>query len=547
MDRRKEERPEEFSAVYFRAQCDGVITPETQGTPHHTIHAHTAEFRFNQYGFIICAFDGAGSEETNETNPFKFHINIADDTKHTKLEHAWTIVVDVCASEGIGLVKVLNMGELERKEAKREAEAKSRPPEQPKILTPAQEKKLREEEIIAKEQRRKKITVYCDKTDWSNPNKKSERVIQMQVALLMIQKRLIAANIQPAPLAAFDGRLRLGGDVSAYISYRAQASERGEYYVPQRTHITGWDPFASYYRLQHPIIPDTRGQNPFHKLIDSEQEKLVYVMLEQLERNYPNINDRLVILNMRDLEGKTPLHIAASKGHKDLYAALKRAGADEHLQNIENETPLQILTAPKQKEKTQKNEMKKKKHKEKENKHSKKEKKEASLAPSSISASIREEEDPNVVFKKLSQFKPPQLASQSSKPSEQVQVPLSAPTLPVVPTSKPSAEPGPQQVPPMTTRLPVPPPTERRSSTLLAPRATPVQQQLSSSAKPTAPSPRSHSPPQTLRQQNKAAFSAGVTAQAAPLKAPAPQAAGTETKESKQPPASTPSAPKGSS
>jgi len=373
------DKSKEFSAVYFRAKCDGEITPDTQSTPERQIHGRTAQFRINQYNFVICAFDGAASEETDEANPFKFHINILDDPKHKNLEQAWAIVVDVCAEQGIGLVKVLNMGAIDRDDArKREAEAKrleearARPPEPPKQLTPEQEaeqkeqeekvaERRREQQILDVEQRRKKITVYCDRTDWRNATLKDARVNQMMTAIRIIQERLIRAELQPDVLPAFDGRIAIAGHASsyvsyssqvpersepssAYVSYRSQASEREEHYVPHSSAIPGWDPFAQNYRLPHPITSDLRGQNPFHKLKEKDQEILIGMMLEQLQRNYPDENERKAILNMPDRgPGRTPLHYAARSGLQQVYAALVKAGADENVEDKKKKTPKQLL------------------------------------------------------------------------------------------------------------------------------------------------------------------------------------------------------------
>ncbi len=596
MAEQKAEKPKEFSAIYFRAQCDGNLSPETKGTPQHKIHGHTAEFRIKP-PFIICAFDGAASEETDETYPFKFHINILDDANHGNLERAWAIVVDVCAREGIGLVKVLNMGLLERKdteagekEAKRLAETRLLPSEPSKLLTPHQEaerKKLEEKEaeyrqeaeIIQREQRRKKITVYCDRTNWQDATQRNQRVLQMRIALLMIQNRLRTEGIQPAELPAFDGRFHLSRNDSIqgspYISigYRSQASWREAHYVPHSSHIPGWDPFASYYRLPHPITADPKGQNPFHQLKDSDQEYLIYDMLEQLERNYPNVNDRQAILNMPDrIYGDTPLHLAAKLGRWQVYNALKHAGAKETIENKVHETPKQIAvskhketiaktstppeiaisTLPEQKRPEELKPIspeEKKKEKKKHKKKEKKERKEAQLvSPSSTSPITGESKDSDTVFKKLSQFKPPQLVSQAPKPSEQVQMPSISLISPIAPASKSAAKLDTEHhESPMTTRLSAPVPTERASSALLAPQVPTTQQQPPTSAKPTAPSLRSVSPPQTARHSNKAAFSAGVTKQAATLTATALKPASTEAEAAAQTSIPKPSAPKGSS
>ena len=49
-------------------------------------------------------------------------------------------------------------------------------------------------------------------------------------------------------------------------------------------------------------------------------------------------------MNVADIDGSTPLHVAAYSGHKDIIEVLIGAGADPHTTNNKGETPLDVAS-----------------------------------------------------------------------------------------------------------------------------------------------------------------------------------------------------------
>ena len=79
--------------------------------------------------------------------------------------------------------------------------------------------------------------------------------------------------------------------------------------------------------------PDTLEFSPLHYAVHSGKLELVHALL-----HHPSIN-----LNVKDVNGCTPLHYACKLGHADIVLALRKA--DFYLKNNESEYPLHLAAA----------------------------------------------------------------------------------------------------------------------------------------------------------------------------------------------------------
>lgn len=81
---------------------------------------------------------------------------------------------------------------------------------------------------------------------------------------------------------------------------------------------------------------DDDGNTALHMASANGHQDVVQYLLSQL----PKINHENNYLSIKNHRGNTPLHWAAMNGHEEVVSMLIKEGADPHIQNDAQKTPL---------------------------------------------------------------------------------------------------------------------------------------------------------------------------------------------------------------